>query len=728
MKMTKPTHWAARNLIATAFLAAGIVAADAAALQAQLTLRPLTPSEIKDYSLTNAQVASGLNNVGLGQPGYLELLINIAVPASDIQSVTWTLTNRPVGSAATIVTSPLGTTLPPYKMSDRLVTRVGGRAMLRPDVAGQYTVIATIVTGTSGTTNVTRTITGATYMGASTCALCHSGGIIADNVYESWSQTPHATAFTEAINGVSTDHFGKNCISCHVVGYDANSAAVNGGFDDVAAQLGWTFPTTISSTNWSAMPSALKALANVQCENCHGPGSQHAFGLGDTSKITVSYAVGTCTQCHDSKSHHVKGAEWNNSVHAITVTSPSGAGREACVGCHTGIGFAQRGAASTNTTYEAIGCAGCHDPHDASKPAQLRVNDTVTLIAGVTLTNAGTSATCMSCHMARSKASTYVDTAAASSRFGPHHGPQADMFLGVNGYTYGKTIPSSAHRDAITNACVTCHMQATASTDPTFLLAGGHTFSMTATVNGTEMDMVGACAKCHGPISTFDFPRQDYDGDGVVNGIQTEVQGLLNQLGLLLPPVGVAKSSLNITTNWTRQQLRAAWNYQMVLEDRSMGVHNLAYTVGLLKASIADLTGDGNNDGLPDTWQVKYFGSTTDPKAAPNYSAAGDGIPNWLKYALGLDPTVKGIEVPGGMVWANGTTLVNSATDTVQIFTAAEIAFNTEVGKTYQIQAISSVGAGWVNVGDPITGTGTAFSYLTPARSNVQQFYRVLIQ
>ena len=45
--------------------------------------------------------------------------------------------------------------------------------------------------------------------------------------------------FTDGINGVASDHYGKNCISCHTVGYDTNTNAVNGGFDDVAALLGW---------------------------------------------------------------------------------------------------------------------------------------------------------------------------------------------------------------------------------------------------------------------------------------------------------------------------------------------------------------------------------------------------------------------------------------------------------------------------------------------------------
>ena len=43
----------------------------------------------------------------------------------------------------------------------------------------------------------------------------------------------------------------------------------------------------------------------------------------------------------------------------------------------------------------------------------------------------------------------------------------------------------------------------------------------------------------------------------------------------------------------TRAQLKAAYNYQFVLEDGSFGIHNTQYAVGLLKSSIADLKAQG---------------------------------------------------------------------------------------------------------------------------------------
>jgi hypothetical protein len=737
-------------------------AVGATALQGSIAIRSLTPQDIKDYSLTGLQGASGLNNVGVGQPAYLEALINKAIKMSDVTNLTWTLTTSPVGSTVALAESPLGTNVPTYKMADQAAYQVAGRTLLRPDAPGQYTVKVQIDTASSGSTNLTQLINAGTYMGVGTCALCHSGGQgAAPNMVGPWSETAHATFFTRAIDGLESDHYGKNCISCHTVGYDANTNAVNGGFDDVAAQLNWTFPAVLTNGNWAAMPTALTNLANIQCENCHGPGSQHAFSLGDPSKIAVSFAAGDCAQCHDSKPNHSRSAEWNNSRHAVTTRTPSGPSRYNCVRCHTAGGFTgyidnlgSTATYTTNTVFEAITCQTCHDPHDASNPHQLRFgSDSITLSCGATITTAGAGTICMNCHQSRTGSVTNSielyplgqATWLGGASFGPHDNPAADMLEGVNGYTYGKDIPSSAHRSVVKDACATCHMQTVASTSPAFTKAGGHTFSMTyqAVTGGVTntVELTDVCTQCHGPMESFNLVRDDYNGDGVTEGVQDEVQHLLDKLNTLLPDSTYRAdgnyvadglvNSVSVKTNWQSKFLKGAWNYQFVANDASKGIHNAAYAIGLLKASIADLTGDSNNDGLPDDWQVQYFGSATSPDAAPNASPAGDGIPNWLKYSLGLDPTVAGAVLPDGVVWANGKTLVNppidpGKTNSLVIYTAAEVVFNSEVGKTYQIQSVSSLSEGWQNVGEPIQGTGSAISYVTPTRTKAQQFYRVV--
>lgn len=568
------------------------------ALNARLVFRPLTPGDITTYKLpATTQTSGGLRTVALGGPAYMELQVNSAYPDADITGVTWSLSLKPGDSKAGLVDSPLGKNVPVYEPSDRLAYKVAGRTLLRPDIAGQYTVTATIATA-SGQKTISQTVFGATYVGISTCVLCHSGGLAKD-MANSWAKTGHASMFKNGVNGTVSDHYGPGCLSCHTVGYDANTTASNGGFTDVAAQLKWTFPTPMKAGNWDAVPDQLKNVSNIQCENCHGPGSLHAASGGTATAISVSFGSGDCGQCHDAPTHHIKSAEWNNSVHAIATSYPSGAGRESCVGCHTGSGFVARmkGSKKVDTAYTPISCQTCHEPHGQTTPDTnkhlVRNLESVTLADGTKVTDGGAGKLCMNCHKSRQNAALYAASTPGSAHFGGHHGPQADMLEGVNGFTFGQIIPSSAHWFVVEDTCVTCHMQTVGEKDPGFSRVGGHTFK--ARLGGDEknaaVELVGACKKCHGPnIKTFNFALIDYDGDGKIDGVQTEVQHLLDKLSAMLPPVGTVKSQLSIDSTWTQPQLEAAYNWLMVQEDGSRGIHNTAYSVGLLQTSIAYLS------------------------------------------------------------------------------------------------------------------------------------------
>jgi hypothetical protein len=582
-----------------------IVVAATTTLTAQTTLLAprMVPRAVAAGDVSNAayklpsttEYSYGLTTIALGEPAYLEVQVDATIPANNIAGVTWTLTSKPAGSNAVLVDSPLTSLVPIAEPSDRVIYQVAGRTLLRADVVGPYIVSAIVTAGSSGTTTVAQTFIAGTYVGVAACQRCHSGGL-ATPMTQQWSQTAHAGIFTAGINGGSGTT-GANCFPCHTVGYDVNATLPNGGFSALMKQLNWTWPTKLQPGNWDAVPAQLQNVANIQCENCHGPGSQHANYGGDTLAISVPNNSGACQRCHDAPTHHVKGTEWNASMHAVTTRDPSGTGREGCVGCHTANGFIQRmnGQTVTNTAYRSIDCGACHEPHGKTNPGTaphlIRSLTAVTLADGTKIDAAGSGALCMNCHQARVNASTYVPTTAPSSRFGPHHGPQADMLAGTNGFTYGQQIPSSAHIWAADDTCVTCHMQATATTDAAFLKAGGHTFKPAFTdATGKKVELVAACQSCHGKqITTFNFQLFDYNNDGKIEGVQTEVQNLLDQLSTMLPPNNQVKTALTIDSTWTRPQLEAAYNWQFVANDGSKGVHNTAYAVGLLKTSIANL-------------------------------------------------------------------------------------------------------------------------------------------
>ena len=781
--------------------------AAAPALNGSLTLRPLTPTEIKNYGLTgtNAQVCAGITTVGLGEPVNVDAMVNAAIAPSNIMGVAWSLTNIPTGSSAALLASALGTNVPLYNTSDRYAGenstpqfQLAGRTFFRPDIAGSYTVNATITTIGSGSTNLSVSITASTFLGVQNCAGCHSGGAVFNGkqvpaIYLTYTNTPHASFFARAIDGVESSHYSKSCISCHTVGYDTNSFANNNGFDDLALLNNWVFPAVLTNGNWASMQAnypAVAALANIQCENCHGPGLNHIVSngiIGNTNAISVSYAAGDCSQCHDSLNNHFNSAEWNNSLHAAASRIPSGLNRPQCVRCHTAPGFVgwataggmslqnqypnniiwgdyystnivtYSGTAPTytvegnppNTKYFPITCQACHDPHDASQPHELRMGYNVTLSDGTLVTNAGAGGFCMECHNSRNGSVTNMMVKyplsqpnwAGGSAFGTHDSPQGDMLEGVNAVTYGRQIPSSPHANVVTDTCAGCHMQPIASTDPAFTLAGGHTFKMSyVNTNGVEVPVTAVCTQCHGNINTFDFPVADYNGDGIIEGVQTEVQHLLDKLSTLYPPSGYqanannyvadgkVKTSLSTYTNMPAKFLNAAYNWQFVKNDGSFGVHNAAFAVGLLKASIGDLTGDNNEDGLPDSWQIAYFGPgfATNSAASPNAINNSAGVPNWMMCSLNLSPygafTVDG----SGAIYINDGNVLNGATNTIAIYTAAEIAFDTVPGTSYQIQGISQLTGNWQNVSTNIPGTGSTISYLTPTHGVQQMFYRVV--
>jgi hypothetical protein len=125
MKKHNPSRKMFAGLAAVALAFVGAVATVNAAtlsLNGQVVQRPLTPGEISQYGLTNAQLSAGINNVGVGEPVYLDAMVSATIAPSNIIGVTWSLpgTNKPLGSLAMLTNSPLGTNVPLFKMADRV--------------------------------------------------------------------------------------------------------------------------------------------------------------------------------------------------------------------------------------------------------------------------------------------------------------------------------------------------------------------------------------------------------------------------------------------------------------------------------------------------------------------------------------------------------------------------------------------------------------------------------
>ncbi|HUF08980.1 MAG TPA: T9SS type A sorting domain-containing protein [Rhodothermales bacterium] len=549
---------------------------------AQIEVVAWSPDELHHAGLST-HPSTGLSVVGVGELTYLR---GHETAGEEVTSYAWTLSSRPNGSSAALDSTNLqGTTF-------------------RPDVEGQYIIDLTIATaGGSSSANVT--ITAAKYVGVGSiggatpdrtkgqCAACHSG-----NTNE-WAETGHATMFTEAIDGLKSDHYNSNCVECHTVGYNVDPEADNGGFDDVAAALGWMFPATLEQGNWQDIVDNYPALAqvsNIQCENCHGPGSQH---FGDVRTIEVSIDEGVCGRCHEEEPYHVKNAEWKFSKHGSGTTFARGTSAT-CAPCHSGWGGIANLEPSSNLELTSgnvpITCAVCHDPHSAEHEFQLRNVEDVTLMNGEVVRFGGNGRLCMNCHKSRVNADTYTNQYAP--RYGPHYSNQTDMLAGTNVATFGRDLPNSTHRDAVPDLCVGCHMAEAPSGVGEGML-GGHTWNMHLEDPDTPeeplpgergyhdgiLHFVEPCQPCHGQIQTFDdlMARDDYDGDGEVESAKAEIQGLLNRVAMLLPPLG--DTTVVVAPDYNSVQLKAAFNWIFVHEDGSHGLHNFRFATSLLQLS-----------------------------------------------------------------------------------------------------------------------------------------------
>ncbi len=105
-----------------------------------------------------------------------------------------------------------------------------------------------------------------TYIGADKCKMCHK------IQHTSWLETKHAKA-TESAKAAKDRKFEAACLTCHATNKD-------------------------------------EAMAGVQCEACHGAGSDYKSiqVMKDKAKAVAAGLViptqATCDGCHDGKDHH----------------------------------------------------------------------------------------------------------------------------------------------------------------------------------------------------------------------------------------------------------------------------------------------------------------------------------------------------------------------------------------------------------------------------------------
>ena len=299
-----------------------------------------------------------------------------------------------------------------------------------------------------------------------------------------------------------------------------------------------------------------------------------------------------CFECHTDTTTFMVAAEqqWEHSKHASGGTLNENDGE--CKGCHTSEGFVAR---ATGTTIPAvvenptsIHCFTCHAPH-TNGDFRVRWTTIATLMNGASYDLKGGNL-CVACHRSRRDIRTYIAAAPArttlSARFGPHHGPQGDMLIGSNGYEYaGYTYERSNHRSATVDGCLDCHMKTTSQN-----VVGGHSFNMAYGEEGAEILNTAACAKCHGEIGDF---TEVGAGTGLaqedVDALISDLRASLVTAGLITITAAGTDSILPVKTS--ADSAGAVYNLLLAKEDRSEGVHNPKYIVGLLQSAIDFISG-----------------------------------------------------------------------------------------------------------------------------------------
>jgi hypothetical protein len=326
----------------------------------------------------------------------------------------------------------------------------------------------------------------------------------------------------------------------------------------------------------------LSGMLLFSCEGPIGPagadGADGVDGINGTDGTDGVDGTTFCIQCHSLTHKNEVTAQYATSGHAAGLNVGYAGGRKACARCHSNEGFVETTFTGMDTTAfdiqipTPIGCTTCHDSHNTfdfetdGPDYALRTTAPIDLIGwDQTIDMGNASNLCGTCHQPR-RAAPVADANGnfniTSAHYGPHHGPHVTVLFGFGGYEFDGILPypepgSSAHFKNVT--CVGCHMYEFEDN------AGGHSF----------WPNDASCTVCH----TSGVP--DMAG---------EINQLLDNLAGILQTNGVLDADHHLVPGVYPVELAGAYyNWIMLEEDRSLGVHNPKYFRALLTNSIAAL-------------------------------------------------------------------------------------------------------------------------------------------
>lgn len=271
----------------------------------------------------------------------------------------------------------------------------------------------------------------------------------------------------------------------------------------------------------------------------------------------------------------------------------------------------------TQEQVRPITCKACHD-----EDGDLRLaNDTPMLPSGFKATAVGNAALCITCHNSRN--GRIVWNAEDAGRYTyPHASSQGDVLLGKNAYFVDDTREwPNPHAFFTGSACSTCHMSLAGKGD-----YSSHTFKVPE----------GLCASCHGTKYTEEMVQENtlhllslvrtqvnarvlavrdriktvrawnpetgqftpnvavkapvYRVDLLSIAGQIAFKMTLTDGSVVYSQLGDIKDEKGQPVFATKDPVvRAAWNYLLIQNDGSKGVHNPTYTRAVLLATLEAL-------------------------------------------------------------------------------------------------------------------------------------------
>jgi len=359
------------------------------------------------------------------------------------------------------------------------------------------------------------------------------------------------------------------------------------GFDGVVAQFQTSGHYLEYLTNAvSATPEAEWTTTGVACGNCHAVDGLAQRVAGKVGTVDGGVVANVTLGELDYRA----GGPVDNALYTGTAT----VAEVYCTTCHavTAANDPHRsGAVWTPGSFPLI------VPDGADASAYLEKSPTTGAVTGSPAGNLGPGNTCVWCHKSRQDVTQYITATGnvLSSHWGPHEGPQADLFSAAGGYQYpGQTYGTSTHQLKL--SCVDCHMAPVAENQN----VPDHSFNASLSV----------CLACHAGATSFDV-----NGGETLNQTEMfEFEADLNAAGYLTrsaaapylaltganlldgqfaadsPRTGAGAVDGGATGHLSAAQAGAVYNYELIAKGGGNGVHNPTYTQQLIYDSILALT------------------------------------------------------------------------------------------------------------------------------------------